>query len=149
MAQPPFEIFSVPTWLRVLTWSGTYSLRLMAKSFSFFPASNSSSNNSFCHSPVTNFSVEKKDDLFIDGISNRENISIILAWPPPVVRNPQTDATLIECCLFSFPFLFFGSKSTLIETLHWLQLKVNVLQRPSRIISFSSLGVSFSGQQAL
>ena len=23
MVQPPFEIFLVPTWLRVLTWSGT------------------------------------------------------------------------------------------------------------------------------
>ena len=127
----------------------SYSLRLMAKSFSSFPASNSSSNTAFCHSLVTNFSVERKEDLFIIGISERENISFVLAWPPPVLTNPQTDATLIECRLFSFPLHFFGSKSTLIETLHWLQLKVNVLQRPSRLISFSSLGVPFSGQQAL
>ena len=27
MVQPPFEIFSVPPWLRVLTWSGTTILK--------------------------------------------------------------------------------------------------------------------------
>ena len=29
MAQPPFEIFLVPIWLRVLTWSGTAAHNLV------------------------------------------------------------------------------------------------------------------------
>ena len=32
MVQPPFEIFVVSTWLRVLTWCGTFIFIAMAKS---------------------------------------------------------------------------------------------------------------------
>ena len=33
MVQPPFEIFLVPTWLRVLTWCGTDIISLAHKSY--------------------------------------------------------------------------------------------------------------------
>ena len=136
--------YNIYSWYYFVT-----SPHSIARRLSSLPLSSISCANCCRHFFVMNISVEWKFVLSIEGILIRESISSIFAWPPPVLTNPHTDATLIEWRFPSRPLNCFGCRSTMIEIPHSLHLKDKELYRPYLLISRSILGDPPFGQHDL